>query len=694
VTIVSRDAEGVWTAEGGTVDPVAGAVTTIVGHFSAKGALKRLNDITEVPRKVGSTLVSAFKDAAYDAPAPKCDPGSRLWTSRTNGNNVKVCVKGGTDDQPSSRLRVVNNRLYGQFLQLQAYPKLIVDQQAKADPVTNIWRALAEVNPDYTYLAGKETLDINLAGGYRSVDFVARPGLEAVIMKIIVDTAGVAMAEAKVVVGAIRCVLAKPVFNEVVRERAYRRIPELGAEVVNCVTTATGGWKVLKGDASADEEAQAKKDRSAALDAWSTAMKDLPTVLETIVQGGFIQRWDTQHVIVDRSPITPDSALNESGAALPTAVAATQKKLYTAAARYRQDRYALSDLQSPAGLVFGNAADQDQKPSLTPGLEPDPIAGPKAATAIMQLTGTPPLRWKCPETGRDSYVYGSSDPELDTYPGRVKALGFSAEETTTIRETARAARPYRLCIDVDGTWSAFSRKMPQQWPTVDALRIEERATSYTQCAKPLISAFVPPDAYCPTSIRTDIDGDGKKDALVVYRRGGKGWTARAVLTGGPAADLALPVEDEAYPDVNVVVLDHADMDGAPGEETAISVGVGAHSEQLVLLTYTGKGLAFVRHEGGGEDADRFSIDSSVSYSVGIGCTDADHDGRPELVEGSVVPEYDQVTGDLLKAEGFTTSWEWRGKTLVRQSSAKRTFAPSDEEVFTQPPYQGLACSWR
>jgi hypothetical protein len=60
----------------------------------------------------------------------------------------------------------------------------------------------------------------------------------------------------------------------------------------------------------------------------------------------------------------------------------------------------------------------------------------------------------------------------------------------------------------------------------------------------------------------------------------------------------------------------------------------------------------------------------------------------------VVPEYDQVTGDLLKAEGFTTSWEWRGKTLVRQSSAKRTFAPSDEEVFTQPPYQGLACSWR
>ncbi len=141
VTIVSRDAEGVWTAEGGTVDPVAGAVTTIVGHFSAKGALKRLNDITEVPRKVGSTLVSAFKDAAYDAPAPKCDPGSRLWTSRTNGNNVKVCVKGGTDDQPSSRLRVVNNRLYGQFLQLQAYPKLIVDQQAKADPVTNIWRA-------------------------------------------------------------------------------------------------------------------------------------------------------------------------------------------------------------------------------------------------------------------------------------------------------------------------------------------------------------------------------------------------------------------------------------------------------------------------------------------------------------------------------------------------------------------------
>jgi hypothetical protein len=683
--IVSRDEAGVWTSEGGVADARAGTVTTVVGHFSLKGVAKKVKDVVEMPLKVGGALVSAFKDTTYEAAPPKCDPASQLWTPRTKGDNVKICVLAGTADRPS-QLRIVNNRLYGQFLQLRAYPKLKIDQDDKSDLVTNIWRDLAKVNPDYTYLAGKETLDIDLSGGYRGVDFLARPSLEAVIMKVIVDTAKVAMVEAKVAVQAIQCVLATPVFDEVVRERAYKRIPELGKAAGDCVSSAVTGWKIFKDDAPADEEAKARKDRSDFLDAWATAMKDLPTVVETIVQGGFIQRWNTQHVIADRAVIVPQKALNEASGTLPAAVAATQKQLADAAADYKSDRYALNDALPHNGLVFGNAKDQDQKPSLTLGQEPDEIAGPKAAAALALLTSTPPLRWGCPETGRDAYVYGLADPELNTYPGRVTALGYGPEETTVIQESARAARPYRLCIDPDGTWSVFSRNMPQTWPAVDALRIEERKSTYTECGKVLVSAFVPPDAICPTSIRADVDGDGKKDALIVYQRPRHGWTARVVLAAGPAWDKALPVV-ESYPEVNAVVIGHTDMDGVPGEEAAISVGIGAHSEELVLVSYTKKGLVFVRRSGGEEGADRFTLDESVTYSVGISCADADHDGKPELVEGGVFFQETPYSGG-------TTSYVWRDKTLVKQSSTDRTFTDADRPTYSKPPYRQFACSWR
>jgi hypothetical protein len=663
VSVMSRDDDGVWTAEGGTVDAAGDTITTIVAHFSVKSVFKRGVDVAQMPLQVGKSVYSAIKDVTYEAPAPRCEPASQLWKATAKGDALKVCVTAGTKDRKAS-LRVVNNRLYGQFLQLRGYPAMATAQQDKSALVDNIWRMLGDQNRNYTYLRGKGTLELDLPAGYRLIDFVARPGVETVILQIVVDTAGVVYAPAKMVVDAIECVLALPVFDEVVRDRAYRRIFELAGAVGNCVSAAITGYQILKSDAPVEEEKAAKKVRDGFLSAWAAAMANIPTALETVIQGG-LQGVSSQHVVAERVPITPRNALNEPKSPLPAAVAATQQRLSDAADGYRQDRYRLSEVVPRAGLAFGNAADQGQKPSLTLGQEPDPIAGPKAAAAISSLTVTPPLRWKCPESGRDGYVYGLADPELATYPGSVSALGFAAEATGAIREAARAARPYRICIDLDGAWSVFSRGMPARYPAADALRIEELAGEYTRCRSSLVSAFVPADSRCHSSIRADIDGDGKKDALMLYRRGADDWTARVVTAEGPITDLALPKDENPPVPFNAIFLRHADFDGVAGEEAAVTVAIGAHSEELVLLTYAGKGLTTVRRAGGGEGADRFRIDSSLSYSEGIGCADVDGDGKPEFLETGASFETDPATGEVVSAEGGWGAWSWKGTCTWR-----------------------------
>ncbi|MFC7534530.1 hypothetical protein [Actinoplanes sp. GCM10030250] len=685
--IVSRHGDGPWVSEGGVAD--GGTITTVVTHFSVRGRIKARAQlaykILKVPAALGAAVVSAYRDATYRAPDPACPPPSQIWRGSVKGDNIKVCVTAGTDGH-RPRLKIVNNRLYGQFLQLRGYPPMQVTQPDRVKLVDNVWRMLGDANRDYTYLPGKGTIELELPAGYRLIDFLARPGLEAVIAQFVVDVLSVAMLPVGLLVSAVQCVLAAPVTEEVARTFDLKRVPELGGALLNCVSAATSGWSALGESADGAQKDEAKKARAKEVDAITTAIKDAPAIVQTILRSP-IQQVKSQHVIAERTAIAPTRALNEEAGTLPAAVVATQKRLYDAAAGYRTNRSGIVDALPKPGLQFGNAADPGQKPSLTLGSEPDPVAGPDAANALADLTSTPPLHWRCPETGRDAYVYGFADPDLNTYPGRVAALGFAPEEAGAILDAARAARPYRICIDLDGTWTSFSRATPPEaFPEALAAKLPEKKTDYQDCPVITPNPFTPADAACQGATRMDLDGDGRADTLLTFRRSEQ-WTARAVMARGPIADLALPADPEQGQPSQPVVHTHTDFDGVAGEEAMIVVGFGAHSQFLVMLTYTKDKLLLVRHNDVEGPSELFTEDASITYSVGIGCSDHDHNGVPELVEGSAFVE-------TLPATGSQTRWTWQGKTLTRADSSDITFTDSPKREWERPPYRGISCAWK
>ncbi|WP_433366916.1 hypothetical protein ACQPZX_38660 [Actinoplanes sp. CA-142083] len=680
--IVSRHGDAPWVNEGGVAD--GKTITTVVSHFSivgrAKARAQLAYKILKVPAQLGAAVVSAYRDASYRAPDPKCAPASQTWRGSVRGDNVKVCVAAGTDGH-RPRLKVVNNRLYGQFLQLRGYPPMQVTQPDKVKLVDNVWRMLGDANRDYTYLPGKGTIELELPAGYRLIDFLARPGLEAVIAQFVVDVLSVAMLPVGLLVSAVQCVLAAPVTEEVARTFDLKRVPELGGALNNCVSASTKAWSGLgegAGDAQKDEAAKA---RAKEVDAITTAIKDAPTLVQTLLRSP-IQQVKSQHVIAERTAIVPTRALNEEGGNLPAAVVATQKRLYDAASGYGSNRFGIVEALPKPGLQFGNAADPGQKPSLTLGSEPDPVAGPKAANALADLTSTPPMHWRCTETGRDSYVYGLADPELNTYAGRVAALGFAPEEAGAILDSARAARPYRICIDPDGTWTAFSRATPPEaFPEALAAKLPEKKTGYQDCPVIAPNPFTPVDAACQGATKMDIDGDGRTDTLLTFRRSEQ-WTARAVMARGPVADLTLPIDQDQFPPVQPVVLTHTDFDGVAGDEAVIVAGFGAHSQFLVMVTYTKDKLLLVRHNGVDDQPEMFTEDANNKYSIGIGCSDHDHNGVPELVEASAFFE-------TLPANGSQTRWTWHGKTLNKADTTEVT-----NPAWNQPPYRGITCVWK
>jgi hypothetical protein len=106
-----------------------------------------------------------------------------------------------------------------------------------------------------------------------------------------------------------------------------------------------------------------------------------------------------------------------------------------------------------------------------------------------------------------------------------------------------------------------------------------------------------------------------------------------------------------------------------------------------MLTYAKDKLLLVRHNGVDDQPEIFTEDSNNKYSIGVGCSDHDHNGVPELVEGSVYFE-------TLPATAGQTRWTWQGKTLNRADTAEVTFTKSQEAEWKRPPYRGITCVWR
>jgi hypothetical protein len=533
VTVVARDQAGVWNGQGGTVDPAAGTITTVVGRLSIVSAGRA--DVA-VPR-----LATA---GAYDAPDPECGTiRSGRWTARVEGGAVKTCVAAGATDRPAL-LRVASNRASGQFAELGAYPPLTIPQPGGPSVAGAVWRGVAEADRNHTFLPGEGILDLALPGRYRTVEFVTRTGLDVTVAQYVVEVMSRAFVPPAVTVGAVRCVLALPA-----------SALTSGPRVPACVTGALEGERILPPAAAGPDEKLAREDREGTAEAVLAAMRGLPAVVAARGDQGD----DAWRVVADRGPVIPRKALNEPGGAIPAAVVATQEKLYAAAMRD-----ALPEALPPAGLAWSNTT----------------LTGRPVTDAVAALVTTPPLRWPCDETARDGYVYGLADPNLLTYPARLTDLGLPPEDVGIVRQTAAGGQDYRLCIALDGTWASLTHDLPAGgFPAAEAARVGAMGPGV--CRPELGGAFVPADASCRTAVRTDLDGDRRTDTVLIYQRAGR-WTARAVLAAGRVFDLTLPYRRDEQP----VPAADFDIDGRTGEEVILRTG-----SRLWLLALEPDGLA-------------------------------------------------------------------------------------------------------
>ncbi|MGK5685462.1 hypothetical protein [Actinoplanes sp. URMC 104] len=608
-TVVSQDDAGVWSAEGGTV--AGGAITTTVGHLAIFSAASAAAE--------GPARTPGGGDTG--TPEPDCGTTrSQRWNVYVENGAARTCVAAGAADR-TALLRLVSDRPYGQFAELAGHPPMVVTRPGARGVADAVWRELAEADRDLTHVPGGGTLDLALPGSRGSVEFVLRGGPDVAVAEDVLRVMSDAYVAPGVTVRAVRCAVAAP-------DQALR-----------CVTDVLGGARVLPAEASDAEENQARRERAAVRQEVIAAMRRLPAVAADPLP--------SLRVTARRSPVIPRKALNEPGGQIPAAVIRTQKQLYAAAMRD-----ALPEVVPPAGLVWSNTG----------------LTGPAVTTAVAALVSTPPLRWPCDQTARDGYVYGLADPNLLTYPARLMDLGLPAEDIGIVRQTAGQGRDYRLCVALDGTWTALTYDVPVgEFPAADAARL-----AAARDCRP--GAFLPAGADCRGVARTDLDGDGRTDSLLLYLRDDR-WTARAVLAAGRVSDLALPYTREETP---AVVAD-LDLDGRPGEEVAFQSG-----SVVRPATLTADGLVLVGRQ--------FPIASSLSGTAGLGCSDADRDGRRELVSGSARFDRDPATGAIVAASTVATRWTWNGTSLIRGETVQRRLTGPQAGTAAGPPYRDITCT--
>ncbi|GID28508.1 hypothetical protein [Paractinoplanes brasiliensis] len=567
---------------------------------------------------------------SHDAPDPDCGTTRSARWTAHVEDGAMKTCVAAGAAERPALMRVVSNTPTGQFARLGGYPQLAVAQPNRASVAETVWHKLAEADRDYTFLPGRGVLDLTLPGAFHTVSFVTRTGSDVTLAEYMVDVMSSAFVPAEVTVAAVRCALALP--------------PEaLDGRVSACVSDAFDAVRILP---EGVPENQARADRADVRGSVIAAMRGLTGYLAS--SPATPQQWQ---VTARRSPVIPGKALNEPGGSIPAAVVATEERLYAAALRD-----SLTDVLPPSGLTYANTS----------------LSGPRATDAVAALVTVPPLRWPCDETSRDGYVYGLADPNLLTYPARLADLGLPDEDIGIVRQTAGRGKDYRLCIALDGTWTSLVASTPPgEFPSAAATSLAALGT--VTCQETPANAFIPPDSVCRSLVRADLDGDSRTDTLLLYQRGDR-WTARAVLAAGRTSDLLLPLDRPS-------VLEASDLDGEPGEEAALQSGSAVH-----LLSLTPDGLVLI--------SQPFETASSLTRTAGLGCSDVDGDGRPELVAGGATFTRDPRTGAITAASTIETRWTWRGKSLRQGETSRRTLTGPQASTAAGPPYRDITCSWR
>lgn len=199
---------------------------------------------------------------------------------------------------------------------------------------------------------------------------------------------------------------------------------------------------------------------------------------------------------------------------------------------------------------------------------------------------------------------------------------------------------------------------------------------------------VPRGSGCLAGIGADLDGDGVRDAFLLFAALGGGgrplaWRAKAVTASAGAVQesaVETPSAEAIYPWLAMA----ADADGDGRDEVFVGVDHGASTEFLELFAVVGTGIVRVEESGGG--AMRIALGGSATHGNGVECRDADGDGRPELLLLGA------VTSDARRYDWQEQVYRWNGKTVARAETRRGTFEATDASHPRVQRYWQLSCA--
>jgi hypothetical protein len=409
VYALRQDDDGRLVNAGGAVDATARTLTVSTTHFSVWSVVQHVLSVVSGVAKVVRSLQNAWKDLRWRPTDPDCGPETSLWwPSVVGGDGIRLCGQEDRDGQPTV-LKVVNARLYPQFLKLREYglrlhePVPAVDvsgatipqppgagQDATQTPDAfgnAVWKALSAFDSNLTILPGKGTATVELpadAGGViggPTIGARLEPSALAMAYTVIVDVLATAFVPVNYLVNTLDCIRRNPDalhwnakavdawvacasavatgMEGLGPDNATPQVPEEGDSRVPTARCADGSLSYATtsrgrcshhGGVARELDSSGKAGGLAAtaeklLEGLSAGLKDAPAVLDLLTRGA-VQGPNSLQAVAQPRPFIATGALGENFD-FGDKVRQTVEGLHVAAAHYDYDATYRNDGHSP-----------------------------------------------------------------------------------------------------------------------------------------------------------------------------------------------------------------------------------------------------------------------------------------------------------------------------------------------------------
>ncbi|QNN53861.1 hypothetical protein [Nocardioides mesophilus] len=161
--------------------------------------------------------------------------------------------------------------------------------------------------------------------------------------------------------------------------------------------------------------------------------------------------------------------------------------------------------------------------------------------------------------------------------------------------------------------------------------------------------------HCTVVARVDVDGDGRRDAVGLVRRGGEGAPVGAVVVRvSTAAGTTATAHRRTENWSGSLWQGAADVDGRPGRELFVGYTQGAHAELFHALTWKQGDLRTRQAPGRGI---QWLVDGAAQYVAGWQQRATDPPGTIRQRRASLDASLDSWTGTVKTYRWSADGWQ-------------------------------------